>query len=62
MTWISDIIVWLSDIFEDLMGCKEGDSDCEDTADKYASWVVYGTIAVIILVVAVNIMRWFKSD
>lgn len=55
------IIDPIASIFEDLMGCAEGDTECEKLARKYASYIIYGGIALIIIVIGMKVYKYYKG-
>lgn len=58
---MSRIVSPLGGVFMDLMGCEEDDVDCIKDAKKYAAAVVYGTIIIIVAVIAYKGHRMLKA-
>jgi len=57
---MSNIISPLAGIFEDLMGCEEGETECIHDAKKYAAWTMYGTLASAVIYIGYKLYKTFK--
>ena len=57
---MSSIVSPLSGVFEDLMGCEEGEAECIRDARKYAAWTMYGSLILAGIYVAFKLYKAFK--
>ena len=57
---MSNIVSPLAGIFEDLMGCEEGEAECIRDARKYAAWTMYGFIVAVGTCIGYKLYKAFK--
>ena len=56
-----EIIDTIADFIADLLGCTEDDAECIAKARKYATWLIFIIILIIILIFAPKLYRLVKG-
>ena len=63
---MSGIIESITDFVSDLLGCEsletpEEVTKCRARAKKYATWLIFAIVIVILILVVPKLYRWYKG-
>ena len=64
---MSGIIESITDFVSDLLGCEsletpEEVTKCRAKAKKYATWLIFATITVLLILIVPKLYRWYKGS